>query len=131
MLNEHIYIDVIMEPTPTEKQSETSQSIKKPPTRDGNSEHQTEDPLDDDSPLDPPKLKTKKSRELAGLETSLADPGKLPAERSRRNCAAKDTLAKSVQLALEDEEFEHIILLYGAAAISDDHKDGIDNPKSY
>jgi hypothetical protein len=40
-------------------------------------------------------------------------------------------LPKSAQLALEDEEFEHMILLYDAAAISDDHEDGIDNPKSY
>jgi len=54
ILNEHFYRDVIEEPKPTEKQ----------PT-----ERQMEEPLDDESL---PKLK-KKSRELAGLETSLGD----------------------------------------------------------
>jgi len=34
-------------------------------------------------------------------------------------------------LALEDEEFEDMIRIYAAAAISDDHEDGIDDPKSY
>jgi hypothetical protein len=34
-------------------------------------------------------------------------------------------------LALEDEEFEDMIPIYAAAAISDDHEDGIDDPKSY
>jgi hypothetical protein len=74
ILNEHFYRDVIEEPkpTPTMKESETSQSIEKPPTGDGNSEGQTEEPLDDDSPPDPPKPK-KMSRELAGLETSLGE----------------------------------------------------------
>jgi hypothetical protein len=40
ILNEHFYRDVIEEPkpTPTKKESETSQSIEKPPTGDGNSE---------------------------------------------------------------------------------------------
>jgi hypothetical protein len=83
--------------------------------------------LDNESP---PKPK-KKSRELAGLETSLGDAWKLPAEGSSRNRAGKDTLAESAQLALEDEEFEDMIPIYAAAAISDDHEDGIDDPKSY
>jgi hypothetical protein len=39
-------------------------------------------------------------------------------------------LAESAQLALEDEEFEDMISIYTAAAISDDHEDAID-PKSY
>jgi hypothetical protein len=34
-------------------------------------------------------------------------------------------------LALQDEEFADIIPIYAAAAISDNHEDGIDNPKSY
>jgi hypothetical protein len=70
---------------------------------------------------------------LAGLKTSLGDGWKLPAEGSRQNSAGKDTLAEPVQLALEDEEFEDIIPIYAAAVISDnhDHKDGIDDPKSY
>jgi len=36
-------------------------------------------------------------------------------------------------LALEDEEFEDMIPMYAAAAISNnhDHEDGIDDPKSY
>jgi hypothetical protein len=34
-------------------------------------------------------------------------------------------------LALEDEEFEDMIPIYAATAISDDHEDGIDDPKSY
>ena len=33
-------------------------------------------------------------------------------------------------MALEDEEFEDMIPIYAAAAISDDHEDAID-PKSY
>jgi len=128
ILNEHFYRDVIVEPMPTKKQSETSHSIGKPPNGDGNSERQTEEPLDDDSPPDPPQLK-KKSRELAGLETSLGEAWKPPAEGSRRNRAGK--LAESAELALEDEEFEYMISIYAAAAISDDHEDGIDDPKSY
>jgi hypothetical protein len=39
-------------------------------------------------------------------------------------------LVESAQLAPEDEEFKDMIPIDGAAAISDDHKDGID-PKSY
>jgi hypothetical protein len=70
---------------------------------------------------------------LAVLETSLGDAWKPLAEGSRRNRAAKDTLAESAQLALEDEEFEDMIPIYAAAAISHnhDHQDGIDNPKAY
>ena len=114
-MNEHFYRDVIEEPKPTEKE----------PT-----EHQTEEPLDDNSPMDPPKPK-KKSRELPGVEMSLGDAWKPPAEGSRRNRSGKDTLAESAQLSLEDEELEDMIPIYAAAAISDDHEDGIDNPKSY
>jgi hypothetical protein len=51
ILNEHFYRDVIEEPTPTEKR----------PTRDESSEHQTEEPLDDDSPPDPATAETKNS----------------------------------------------------------------------
>jgi len=54
ILNEHFNRDVIVEPTPTKKQSETSQPIEKQPT-----EHQTEEPLDHDSPPEPPKPKKK------------------------------------------------------------------------
>ena len=82
--------------------------------------------MDDESP---PKPK-KKSRELAGLETSLGDAWKPLAEGSRRNRSGEDTRAESAQLALEDEEFEDIIRIYAAAAISDNHEDGIDDPKS-
>jgi len=114
ILNEHFNRDVIEIPKPTEKQ----------PT-----ERQTEESLDDNPPLDPPKLK-KKSQKLAGLETSLGDAWKPPAEGGRRNHAGKDTLAESAQLALEDEEFEDMIHINAAAAISDDHEDAID-PKSY
>jgi hypothetical protein len=117
ILNEHFYRDVIEEAKPTPKQ--------KQPT-----EGQTEERLDDDSPPDPPKPK-KKSRELAGLETSLADAWKPPADGSRQNRAAKDTLAESAQLALDDEEFEDMIPIYAAAVISDHHEDGIDHSKSY
>jgi len=66
---------------------------------------------------------------LVGFETSLGDAWKPPAEGSRRNCAGK--LAEYAQLALEDEEFEDMIPIYAAAAISDDYEDGIDDPKSY
>jgi hypothetical protein len=40
-------------------------------------------------------------------------------------------LAESAQLALQDEEFEDMIPICAAAAICDDHEDGIDDPKSY
>jgi hypothetical protein len=43
ILNEHFYRDVIVEPTPTKKQSETSQPIEKQPT-----ECEMEEILDDD-----------------------------------------------------------------------------------
>jgi hypothetical protein len=127
ILNNRFYRHVIVEPTPTKKQSETSHSIEKPPTGDGNCECQTEEPLYDDSPPDPPKTK-KKSQELAGLETSLGDEWKPPAEGSRLYRVGK--LAESAQLALEDEEFEDMIPIYTTAAISDNHQDAID-PKCY
>jgi hypothetical protein len=112
ILKEHFYREVIEEPKPIEKQ----------PT-----ERQTEEPLDD-SPPDDLKPK-KKSRELAGLETSLGDGKKPPSERSHRNRAGK--LAESAHLALEDEEFEDMIPIYAADAISNDHEHGIEDPKSY
>jgi hypothetical protein len=40
-------------------------------------------------------------------------------------------LAETAQLALEDENIEDMIPIHAAAAISDDHEDGIDDPKSY
>jgi hypothetical protein len=40
-------------------------------------------------------------------------------------------LADSAQFALEDEEFEDIIPIYAAVAISNDHEDGIDDPRYY
>jgi len=112
ILNEHFYRDVIEErkPNPTEKQP---------------SERQMEESLNHESP---PKPK-KQSRQLAGLESSLGDAWKPPAEGSHRNRGGK--LAESAQLALEDEEFEDMIPIYAAAAISNDHEDGIDDPKSY
>jgi hypothetical protein len=66
---------------------------------------------------------------LAGLETSLGEPSKPPAAGSRHNRAGK--LVESAQLALEDEEFEDMIPIYAAGAVSDNHEDGINNPKSY
>jgi len=74
-----------------------------------------------------------KSRELAGVETSLGDAWKLPAKGSRRNRAGKDKLPESAQLALEDNEFEDMIPIYAAAAIfnNHNHEDGMDDPKSY
>jgi len=109
ILNKHFYRDVIEERKPTEKK----------PTRDESSEGQTEEPLDDDSPPDDLKP-TKKSREFAGLETTLGEPWKPPAEGWCRNCTAKHTLAESAQLPLEDEEFEDMIPIYAPAAISKD-----------
>jgi len=119
ILNEHFYRDVIEEPKPKPK------PIEKQPT-----ERQTEESLDDDSPPDPQKPK-KNSRALAGLETSVRDAWKPPAEGSCRNRSGQDTLADSAQLALEEEEFEDMIPIYAAAVISDDHEDGIDDRKSY
>jgi hypothetical protein len=51
IFNEHFYREVIVEPTST-KQSETSQPMVKQPT-----ERYTEEPLDDNSPPDPPTRK--------------------------------------------------------------------------
>ena len=115
ILNEHFYGAVIEEPKPLEKQ----------PT-----ERQTEESLDDDSPADPPKPK-KMLRELAALETSLGDAWKPPAKGSCQNRAGKDTSADCAQLALEDVEIDDMIPIYAAAAISDDHEEGIDYPTSY
>jgi hypothetical protein len=84
ILNKLFYRDVTEEPKPTEKQ----------PTRDESSERQMEEPQDDDSPLDPPKP-MKKSQVLAGLQLSLGDAWKPPAERIHRHHAA--TLAESAQ----------------------------------
>jgi hypothetical protein len=107
-LNEHFYRDVIEEPKPKPT------PIEKQPT-----EHQTEESCDDDPPPEPPKPKIKMSQDFAGLESSLGDAWKPPAEGSHRNCGGK--LAESAQLALEDEEFKDMIRIYAAAAISDDH----------
>jgi hypothetical protein len=63
---------------------------------------------------------------LAGIETALGDTWKPLAEGCRQNCAAKDTLIESAQLALEDEEFDNMIGIYPAAAIYVDHEDAID-----
>jgi hypothetical protein len=115
ILNEHFYRDVIKETKP--------KTIEKQPTESG-----TEDPLDDDSPPDPPKPMTNKSRELAGLGLSLGDSWKPPAEGSCGNCAG--ILPESAQFALEGEEFEDMIPIYGSTAMSDNHKDVIDT-KSY
>jgi hypothetical protein len=67
ILNWPFYRDVIIEPTNTNKQSETLQPIEKQPT-----EHHMEEPLHNNFPPDPQKLE-KKLRELAGLETLLGD----------------------------------------------------------
>jgi len=114
ILHKHFYRDVIDKPKPTEKQ----------PTQ-----RQKEEPLDD-SPPHPPKPKIK-SLEQAGLDTSLGDAWKPLAEGSHQDCTGKNVLAESAQLALEDEDFEDIIPIYTAAAISNDHEDGIDDLKSY
>jgi len=119
ILNDQFYRDIIEAHKPTENQ----------PTGDDNSERQTEEPLDDNPPSDPPK-RTKNSRELVGLETSPRDAWKLPAEVSHWNHSGKDTLAESAQLALQDESFGDMIAIYTAAAISDNNEDGIDQ-KSY
>jgi len=123
IFREHYYRDVIVEPTPT-KQSESAHPIEKQPTQ-----RRTEESLDDDSPPDSPKRK-KKSQELDGLEVSLGDGWKRPAEGSHRKRTGKNTLAESAHLALEEEEFNDMIPIYTAAEISDDHEDGI-HPKSH
>ena len=64
ILHAHFYSDFIDEPKPTERQS---------------TERQTEEPLDDDSPTDPPKPKHM-SRELDDRELSLGEAWKPPAE---------------------------------------------------
>jgi hypothetical protein len=117
ILNEHFYRYVIKEPKP--------KPMQKQPT-----ERQTEEPLHDESPSEPPKLKIKNSRELAGLEMSLEDAWKQPAERSRRNGAGLEKLVQPAQLALEDEKFGNMIPIYAVTAISNDQEEEI-NPKSF
>jgi hypothetical protein len=89
--------------------------------------------LDGDPPPEPPKPKTTKSGELAGLETSLGDAWKPPAEGTRWNRAGKNMLAASAQLALEDEELEDMILIYpvGVKSNHHDHEDGINDRTTY
>jgi hypothetical protein len=65
ILNQHFYRDVIVEPTPTKRQSETTQPIEKLP-----SECQTEELLDDNPPPEPPTPKIK-SRGLPALRRHL------------------------------------------------------------
>jgi len=122
ILNEHFCRAVIEEPQPTGKQR----------TWDECSQLQTEESLDEESPLEPP-LRKKNSRDLAGFKMSLGDHWMLPAEGSYQNCACKYKLAVTAQHALEDEEFEYNIPFHAAAAISNNHdqKDGMDDPKSY
>jgi hypothetical protein len=103
---------------------------QKQPTRDESSQHQTGEPWNDDSPLDPLKPK-KKLRESGCLERSLGDAWKPLAEGSCQNSTGKDTLAEPAQLAVEDKEFEGMIPIYAAATISDDHEDGIDAQTFY
>jgi len=109
ILNEHFNRDVIEQPKPIEKQ----------PTK-----RQTEESLDDNWPPKPLTM----SPELADLQTSHGEAWKPPAEGSRRNRAGK--LVESVKLVLKDKEFEDIIPIYVTAVISDDHEDGIDDPRS-
>jgi hypothetical protein len=125
ILNQHFYRNVFEEPKPKPTQ--------KQPLRDESSEHQTEEPSDNNSPLNPLKPKTMKTRELAGLGTSHGDAWKPPAASSRRNCAGKDMLAESAQWALVDEEIQQMISMYSVAAISNDHdhEDAIEDPMSY
>jgi hypothetical protein len=119
ILDEHFYRDVIKDSKPAGKQL----------TRDESSESQMQEPLDDNSPPDPPQPKTKKSQNLAGLEKSLGDARKSPAESSYQNRAAKDKLAESAKLALQDEEFKYMIPIDAAAGMSNNHnhEDGIDD----
>jgi hypothetical protein len=67
---------------------------------------------------------------MAGLETSLGDAWKPPAEGNHQNHARKEMLAEPAQFTLEGEAFEDMIFIYAAVAILDHHEDGID-PKSY
>ena len=94
ILNKHFDRDIVEELK--------TNPIEKQPT-----ERQMEESLDEDSPLDPQKPKTQKSRQFAGHETSLGDAWKPQAEGSRRNRAGQ--LTESAQLALKDEEFEDMI----------------------
>jgi len=124
ILNMLFYSDVIEELTPTKKPSQTWQPITQQLT-----ERQTEVRWDNNSPLDPLHPKKKWSK-LAGLKTSHRDACKRPASISHRNCAGKDTLAGSVQLALDNEELKNTIPIYTGAAFWDNYVDGI-NAMSY
>jgi len=55
ILNEPFNTDVIVEPTPTNKQYETSEPFKRQPTRDENPEGQRLEPLHDEPALMPKK----------------------------------------------------------------------------
>jgi len=113
ILNRHFYRDVIKKPKPTERQP---------------AEGEMEKSLDDESPPESRNLKIK-SPEMGAHESWLADAWKPPSEGSHRNHAGK--LVKSAQVALNNEEFENMIPLYGAAMIFDDHEDGIDDPNCF
>jgi len=115
ILNELFYRDVGEEPKPIEMQ----------PT-----EGQTEESLHDNPPPEPLKPK-KQSWELACVETLLEDTWEPPAKGSRQNRPGKVTVAETAQLGLEGEQFEDMILIHVTAAISDDHDEGMDDPKSY
>jgi len=56
---------------------------------------------------------------------------KLPANGICWNCTGKDILAKTIQLAFADEEFDDMILTYTAPAIFHNYKPEILNHKSY
>jgi len=113
----------MVEPTPSKKQSETSLPIKTQPT-----ELQTEMPLDNDLPVDRPRIKLK-PQALARHETSLGDAWMPPAEGCCLNYTGK--LPECAQLSLEDEEFENMIPIHAAAVFSDYQKDRIDDLKSH
>jgi hypothetical protein len=112
-LNQHFYRDVIKEPIPIENQ----------PT-----ECQTKESLENGLPPEPTNRK-KMSLELDGFECSLGGAWKPPAEGSHPNHPCN--LAESAQVALEDDEFEDMVSICSPMAISGDHEDHIDDPKSY
>lgn len=87
--------------------------------------------MDDDSPPHPPMPKTRNPRQLVGLETSLRPAWMPRAEGSLHNRAGKDWWAESARLDRKDEDFEDMIPIYAAAAISQDQEDRFDDPKSY
>lgn len=70
-----------------------------------------------------------KTQKLTDCEMALGEAFKLWTECRQRNCTGN--LGESGALALEVENIEDMVPIDAAAAMCDNYKDGIKNPKSH